>query len=105
MKKFIFMLATATATGAFAQNTAESDTVLVSAREKISAVAHRLPRYTCLETINRNYYTPPTAGVQRNKVLSAYIAGPSRAATLAHPAGNPALASSDRLRLEVANRL
>ncbi len=100
MKKFILMLATAT--GAFAQSTSESEAALASAREKIGAVTRQLPRYTCLETINRNYYTPATAAIQRSKVLSAYGAGPSCAATLDHPAGNLALASSDRLRLEVA---
>jgi hypothetical protein len=96
--KLIAVLATLTA--ALAQDLQESETVLARAREKIVAVAHQLPRYTCLETINREYFQVPCRAIH-GKVFSRYAA-PSCSATLDHPAKDLTLAGSDRLRLEVA---
>jgi hypothetical protein len=100
LRKFVLILVALAVSAASGQNPAESDAVLARAREKIVAVAHRLPRYTCLETIKRDYFIVPSSAIH-GKVLSAYSA-PSCSETLEHPANNLVPGSSDRLRLEVA---
>jgi hypothetical protein len=77
----------------------EPEEVLVRAREKILAVAERLPRYTCVETISRDYFEVPAK--DRGKMMSAQPA-PACSVTLDHPATGLVRVGSDRLRLEVA---
>lgn len=101
MTKYVAVLATLTV--ASAQTVPESDAVLEHARQKILAVAHRLPRYTCLETINREYFASPSSGID-DQPLSAYSANDTPRncpATLHHPADERTVTASDRLRLEV----
>jgi hypothetical protein len=84
-----------------AQDAGEADRVLAQAREKIAAVAHRLPRYTCVETIHREYFEPRTRPARRNE-MTVDAAPTSCASTLAHPAKDLAPIGWDRVRLEVA---
>jgi hypothetical protein len=94
-----------TLTVAAAQEPGESESILAAARQKILAITRQLPRYTCLETIDREYFGLPARAIQ-GKVMSGY-ATPACSAqtpqgTLDHPAKDLVLTSSDRLRLEVA---
>jgi hypothetical protein len=62
------------------------------ARATLQSMTRRLPRYTCVETINRVYYQPPRdAGASCPQIEAAYS---TRGSTLT-------LDSTDRLRLEV----
>jgi len=77
---------------------ADSADTLGRARVKLAAIARKLPKYTCLETIERAYFAAP--------------AEKASASVMAHPAscenkeigknGPLSLTAEDRLRLEVA---
>jgi hypothetical protein len=83
-----------------AQNAADPADTLERARLKINATMRRMPKYACLQTINREYYTQVVGGaaemhacVQSNSDLPAVLR--KSAATLR-------LDFTDRVRLEVA---
>jgi hypothetical protein len=79
---------------------AEPEPVLARAREKILNVTHRLPRYTCLETIHRDYFEAPKPRPHKHE-LTANPA-PSCALVLDHPLNNLLPEGWDRVRLDVA---
>jgi hypothetical protein len=77
----------------------ESSALLERAREKILNSTRRMPKYTCLQTIDRTYYVP------RPEKLSAHVMteapAPAPSCTGTNP-GSPLLDAKDRLRMEVA---
>ncbi|HWE52614.1 MAG TPA: hypothetical protein VG273_22670 [Bryobacteraceae bacterium] len=81
------------------QNNPETDTVLAAARQKILAVTAQLRRYTCLETVDRQYFASSVAAPKPG--LTSPESCPAQT-ILTQPPDRAALASSDRLRLEVA---
>ena len=79
---------------------ADPEPVLARAREKILNVTHRLPRYTCLETIHRDYFEAPKPRPHKHE-LTANPAT-SCALVLDHPLNNLLPEGWDRVRLDVA---
>ena len=76
----------------------ESSEVLARAREKLLRSIHSLPRYTCIETINREYYSQ-----LKPRALSMTEApAPSCKQILPGTVDQLPPQSTDRLRLEVA---
>jgi hypothetical protein len=77
--------------------TADPVATLARARVKLAAIARSLPRYTCLETIERSYYSVPVkkAPVDLNAQQSCERKEFGKNGPLS-------LAADDRLRLEVA---
>jgi hypothetical protein len=74
--------------------------VLERAREKLVGVARKLPKYTCIETVNRTYYG--IAVHERSRVPLTENAAPScRGLEFGHN-GKLTLSARDRLRLQVA---
>ena len=71
--------------------------LLERAREKVLVTTHRLPKYTCLETINRTYYVLPPEKHSRNMMTEA-----PADACIANRSGQLSLSAKDRLRMEVA---
>jgi hypothetical protein len=90
VKKILGMLAAASLT--FAQTASESETVLANARQKVLALAQRLTRYTCVQTIDREYFVLAPAH-NRGKLLTGPESGHACSATLDQPANNLILAS------------
>lgn len=79
-----------------AQTGAEADNVLARARVRIAETMRRIPKYTCIETIDRSYFAyaaPVAATATHLPCLEA--AGKKDAAALR-------LNATDRVRLEVA---
>jgi hypothetical protein len=76
----------------------DSSDVLAKAREKLLRSIHNLPRYTCIETIDRAYFSQ-----LKPRVLSMTEApAPSCKEILPPTVDQLPLLSTDRLRLEVA---
>jgi len=72
--------------------------LLARARVKLAAIARKLPKYTCLETIERAYYTTPAA-----KLSSSLMTEPASCEKKEiGKNGSLSLVAEDRLRLEVA---
>ncbi len=81
--------------------TSESSALLARALEKFAGTTRRLLKYTCLETINRTYYTDPAS----KKIGSnAMTQAPSESCDNRRFSEDAhlALEAEDRLRLEVA---
>ncbi|MGD1098155.1 MAG: hypothetical protein ABSB35_39975 [Bryobacteraceae bacterium] len=74
----------------------ESSALLARAREKILDSLRRLPKYTCLETIDRTYYAAPRARLNRKLMTES----PANACGGDAPSG-VSLDAKDRLRVEV----
>jgi len=83
-----FIIAMLAASGAFAQeqappagiaglgvrsslSTADPAAMLARARVKVAAITHRLQKYTCLETIERAYFTAPAEKANPNPAPEA----------------------------------
>jgi hypothetical protein len=71
--------------------------LLSRASEKVLRSTHRLPKYTCLETINRTFYVPPPEELRPHAMTEA-----PTDACIANRAGHGSLDAKDRLRVEVA---
>jgi hypothetical protein len=71
----------------------DSETVLRASRERLLADVERMPRYTCVQTIDRRYYLVREDQPSCNKVMAEY----------GSHHGKPRLLGWDRLRLEVAD--
>jgi hypothetical protein len=72
--------------------------VLARARVKLAAIARKLPKYTCLETIERAYYAAPT-----EKPGASLMTEPASCEKKEIGKNGPfSLVAEDRLRLEVA---
>jgi hypothetical protein len=71
--------------------------LLSRATEKVLSATRRLPKYTCLETINRTFYNPPRETLRPR----ALTEGPQDACSVDR-AGDLSLEAKDRLRVEVA---
>jgi hypothetical protein len=79
---------------------ADPTTLLMQARAKILDAVVRLPKYTCLETIDRSYYY----GARERAGIGAPLNPPSDSCPVGFRMGegNFVLDSSDRMRVEVA---
>jgi hypothetical protein len=86
------LLAAAWALGA--QEPGDARDVLQRARQQILNTMRRLPKYTCLETINRTYYAPPAATKTSKAKCAPGDGGGAKTALR--------LSASDRVRVEVA---
>src|SRR6516225_6872774 len=71
------------------QEPADADAALRRTRERLLAELARMPRYTCVQTINRRYFRPRSDG-----------ASPANLTPESEPQGK--LVQWDRLRLDVA---
>lgn len=71
--------------------------LLARAREKVLSSTRRMPKYTCLETINREYYIQPV----KKHSPRAMTEAPAHLCTANHSAPL-SLDAADRLRVEVA---
>jgi hypothetical protein len=72
--------------------------VLARARVRLAAIARKLPKYTCLETIERTYYAAPT-----EKPGASLMTEPASCEKKEIGKNGPlSLVAEDRLRLEVA---
>jgi hypothetical protein len=71
--------------------------LLERAREKVLSATRRLPKYTCLETINRTFYIPPAKKLRPRALTEA-----PADACIANSNGHLSLDAKDRLRVEVA---
>lgn len=80
----------------FGQTAPDPSEVLESAREKIHAAMKRLPKYACLQTIDRTYLAPP-ATYSPKASCDQINADLKKGRKPLH------LESTDRLRLEVAH--
>lgn len=78
---------------ALAQSQADPDALLAQARVRLQALARRLERYVCIETVDRNYYLR----VPRRDAA----ARPDATSACQEATGELQLESTDRLRLEV----
>jgi hypothetical protein len=76
----------------------DSFALLARARDKILNSIDRLPKYTCLETIDRTYYVTPPA--KRSK--GAMTEAPSASSCAATNSSRLSLDANDRVRMEVA---
>lgn len=94
------LLGIAAASEVRAQSSDDSSTVLARARENISSSLHRLPKYTCLETIERTYYIAPPAKVNA-RVMTEAPANSCEAKQFG-TTEDLRLEARDRLRLQVA---
>ena len=83
------MLLMAFALAGAGQEPADADAALRRTRERLLADLARMPRYTCVQTINRRYFRPRSGG-----------ASPADLTPESEPQGK--LAQWDRLRLDVA---
>jgi hypothetical protein len=79
---------------------ADSSAVLTRALAKLSGTGRLLVKYTCLETIDRSYYSVPPSKVGRDVMTEA--PPPSCSGREFGNNGNLGLAAEDRLRLDVA---
>jgi hypothetical protein len=78
--------------------TADPVDVLARARVKLAAIARKLPKYTCLETIERAYYDAPAP-----KPSASLMSEPASCENKEIGKNGPlSLVAEDRLRLEVA---
>src|SRR5580700_3794463 len=71
--------------------------LLSRASEKVLRSIRRLPKYTCLETIDRTFYVPSPEELRPHAMTEA-----PADACLVNRAGHPSLDAKDRLRVEVA---
>src|SRR5262249_17193141 len=71
----------------------DSETILRASRERLLADVERMPRYTCVQTIDRRYYLVREDQPSCSKVMAEY----------GSHHGKPRLLGWDRLRLEVAD--
>lgn len=92
--RFVYAQAASTPGRTWAEDGAE---LLERAREKVLSSTHRLPKYTCLETINRAYYVTPARELRRRAMTER----PPDACSANRP-GHLSLDARDRLRVEVA---
>ncbi len=77
---------------------AEDGAVLLErAREKVLSAKRRLPKYACLETINRTFYVSPPEKLRPLAMTEA-----PADACIANRGGHLSLDAKDRLRVEVA---
>jgi hypothetical protein len=76
----------------------DASALLGPAREKVLDSIHRLPKYTCLETIDRAYYA--LASVKHRPHMMTEV--PPATACIGNGAGHLSLAAKDRVRVEVA---
>jgi hypothetical protein len=83
------MLLMAFALAGAGQEPADADAALRRTRERLLADLARMPRYTCVQTINRRYFRPRSGG-----------ASPANLTPESEPQGK--LVQWDRLRLDVA---
>jgi hypothetical protein len=83
----------------------DESALLARAREKVRASIRALPRYTCLEAIDRKYYVPP-AGKHKPHMMTeirpAIACSGNRASFLSRASLLP-LDAEDRVRVEVAS--
>jgi len=86
MRRLIFLLALSL----HGQKAADPAEVLKAAREKVRAAMARLPKYACIETVDRSYYAPSKA---RHSTTPCEQEGGEK---------QMRLMASDRLRLDVA---
>ncbi|MGD1098156.1 MAG: hypothetical protein ABSB35_39980 [Bryobacteraceae bacterium] len=77
----------------------ESSALLARARDKILDSIRRIPKYNCLETIDRTYYIAPPEKKSPHTMTEV----PANPCTGTHPPGESALwlDAKDRLRVEV----
>jgi hypothetical protein len=75
----------------------DASALLERAREKVLSSIRRMPKYTCLETIDRQYYVPSP-----EKHILRGMSEPPSSACMGNRAGPLSLAAKDRLRVEVA---
>ena len=78
----------------------ESSALLERARDKIIQSARRLPKYTCLQNIDRTYYAPPPP--KRSQHSMSEAPGPASTCSENLSASRSPLEAKDRLRIEVA---
>lgn len=76
----------------------DASSLLKRAREKVLNSVRRLPKYTCLETIDRTYFVLP----QKNHRSYMVTAVQPTTTGTGNRVGHLALDSKDRLRVEVA---
>lgn len=77
--------------------------LLAQASEKVLSSLHRLPKYTCLETVERAYYVLPFYVLEREKHATPTMTeAPPVASCLESHAGELILDATDRVRVEVA---
>jgi hypothetical protein len=74
--------------------------LLAQASEKVLSSLHRLPKYTCLETVERSYYVLPYYLREKHATLTLTEAPP--VACLGSHTGQLFLEATDRVRVEVA---
>jgi hypothetical protein len=75
--------------------------LLLQAREKILSAVRRLPKYTCLETIDRSYFLAPPQPKGKLK-LRAPLVDSCSAVKFQIPSSSLSLTAADRVRVEVA---
>ncbi len=83
-----------------ATQTGDSSAILSRALEKLSGTTRRLLKYTCLETIERTYYSEPAKTMGSDAMTEAPPASSCGRDFVHNP--HLALEAKDRLRLEVA---
>jgi hypothetical protein len=88
----VLMLMTVFALAAAGQEPADADAALRRTRQRLLADLERMPRYTCVQTINREYYRPRSDGASCATLMAEHE----------QQAGKLVLRGWDRLRLEVA---
>lgn len=94
MMRALLTLSIAAASTVHSQTAPDPNDVLVRAKARIIETMRRLPKYTCVETIDRGYYTP---------VRPTNASVPSCAEADAEKTkGVTRLGATDRVRLEVA---
>jgi hypothetical protein len=74
--------------------------LLARALERLSGTTRRLLKYTCLQTVDRTYYSDPPANPDVNPIYEAPASSCNKK-EFSH-GGNLVLDAEDRLRLEVA---
>jgi hypothetical protein len=79
----------------YGQSAPDPTVVLDQARAKVRATMWRIPKYACLQTIDRSYYEPP-------RPYFGEVSCDQISADKKNQPKPPRLASTDRLRLEVA---
>ena len=82
---------------ATSEHSEDASSLLTRASEKVLNSIRRLPKYTCLETINRAYYVPPREKHSPHMMTEYHPA----TACVGNP-GHLSLEAEDRLRVEVA---
>jgi hypothetical protein len=77
-----------------AQQTRDPDAVMARARTQLADTVQRLPRYMCLQTVNRSFFRPESL-ISRSSCDQILAARRTRKK-------QPELIATDRLRLQVA---